>query len=415
MKMKSWLPKGGENVFQRMKKKTEEAKSKGKILWPLTIGQPAGPALMSARKTASKLIMSDNEAVHEYQDNGSPGIPDFAKRFVAAHFDGETGSRILTDPNLAFLPAPGIKPMLGLIPMACGHIRVWDEKENKFFLYNPDVLVGTMTDPGYETPAVWCDYLGAKNYPLSMNVENNFMFSIEDINPKTKLLMLNSPHNPTGIGFTEDIWRWICEFCQRVGARLINDAAYASLIFSKSKKSICMLAEVAPDYPDLEWMEFYSGSKAVGNGTGWRAAGIVGSRGSIEDLANIKGNTDSGFVAATAAGILSSMEDDFPSVVENCAMYENRTGYLIETLQERDLWLAVEPEATFFNTWISPKRAFGQEVFGAEHFNGLLMAETGLYGIPFGDILRFTVTKPVDSPEWDMAIKKAFDKAQVSY
>jgi len=82
----SRLPPGGENLFQSIKRKCVEAEAKGKKLYRLSIGQPSGPALLSARKAAAKAVMSDQESMHEYQDNGSPGVSDFAERFINVHF-----------------------------------------------------------------------------------------------------------------------------------------------------------------------------------------------------------------------------------------------------------------------------------------------------------------------------------------
>ena len=59
--------------------------------------------------------MSDQESMHEYQDNGSPGIPDFARRFIQAHFDFRLDGK-----DVEYLPIPGNKPMLGLAQLACG-------------------------------------------------------------------------------------------------------------------------------------------------------------------------------------------------------------------------------------------------------------------------------------------------------
>lgn len=84
---KSWLPAGGINLFQAIKAKCREAEESGQTLYRLSIGQPTGPALLSARKAAAEAIMSEAESMHEYQDNGSPGVPDFARRFVQAHLN----------------------------------------------------------------------------------------------------------------------------------------------------------------------------------------------------------------------------------------------------------------------------------------------------------------------------------------
>jgi hypothetical protein len=47
------LPTGGVNLFQGIKAKRREAEAAGQKLHRLSIGQPAGPALLSARKAAS--------------------------------------------------------------------------------------------------------------------------------------------------------------------------------------------------------------------------------------------------------------------------------------------------------------------------------------------------------------------------
>lgn len=71
----SRLPKGGMNLFQTIKAKRAEAAAKGIKIINLSIGQPEGPALESARIAAAEAVMSDAESMHEYQDNGSPRCP----------------------------------------------------------------------------------------------------------------------------------------------------------------------------------------------------------------------------------------------------------------------------------------------------------------------------------------------------
>ena len=126
---RSLLPGGGVNLFQGIKAKCREAEASGQKLYRLSIGQPAGPALLSARKAASEAVMSDKESMHEYQDNGSPGIPDFARRFIQAHFDFSLDGK-----DVEYLPIPGNKPMLGLAELACGAAQ-------------QQYIIGTMTNP----------------------------------------------------------------------------------------------------------------------------------------------------------------------------------------------------------------------------------------------------------------------------
>jgi len=293
MPRESRLPEGGGNLFQEIKKVCAEAEAKGVKLYKLSIGQPTGPALLSAREGAAEAIMSDAESMHEYQDNGEPGALGFSKTFIQANVGDFDLSRI---DDIAYLPIPGIKPMLGLIPMACGK----------------SICVQTMTEPGYPTPAVWCDYLNFPNAPIYFAPYNDFMFdSSRQIHNANSLFMLNFPHNPSGEIATKEWWKYLCRFCEERNVRVFNDAAYAMLAHSSKA---CTLTEVAVGFPNLSWAEAFSASKVIGNGTGWRIGAIAGSSDFIRDIATIKGNTDSGFNAALARGVLRAVEEDMENI-----------------------------------------------------------------------------------------------------
>ena len=136
----SRLPPGSGNVLQTVREKRAEAEAAGIALLDLSIGEPEGPALLSARKAAAQAVMSDAQAMHAYQYNASPGVPDFAPRFIKAHT-----TRQLDGLEIDYVPIPGIKSLLGLVPLACGCAQ-------------QDVMVATTTRPGYPIPADWCDY-----------------------------------------------------------------------------------------------------------------------------------------------------------------------------------------------------------------------------------------------------------------
>lgn len=389
----SRLPAGGTNLFQEIKAKCREAEKNGQPLYRLSIGQPTGPALFSARKVAAEAVMSEAESMHEYQDNGSPGVPNFATDFVEkyAHtcFDNE---------DVAFLPIPGIKPMLGLIPLACGAAQ------------HP-LLVATTTKPGYPTPADWCNYLGVEHYALPLNPENQFRFKPEDILEGTNLVMVNYPHNPSGQIATAEWWYALCKFCTDKNIRLFNDNPYQNL--SHSEESFPLAVPAAMAFPHLSWAEAYSASKIISNGTGWRIGAIVGSPDFVKDISIIKGNTDSGFAAPMAAGVIHSIYYDEKSIEECRQKYARRIKILIDILLRYGMKLAVEPGAGFFTLWKTPKIAFGECLETAQEFNYLMIERTGVVGVHFHPYIRYAVTGDIEA----MAepIEKAFLKAKVSY
>ncbi len=395
MTNESWLPPGGENLFQGAKRMRSEAESKGIKIINLAIGQPQGPALLSARKAAAEAVMSDQESMHEYQDNGSPGVPGFANRFVLAQVPSMEKHLY----GLEFLPIPGIKSMLGLIPLACG-LRG---------LSNARVL--TTTKPGYPTPADWTKYLGITTQPAFLTPENEFRFDPNRTGNYIKLVMMNYPHNPTGQIATLDWLEDICNYCEGKEIRIFNDAAYYGL--SNNPSSAC-LSQVAWSHPNLSWAEAFSASKIIGNGTGWRVGAIVGSKDFVDDIAKIKGNTDSGFAAPLAAGALHAVENDQAGIAQVRQMYGQRLDLLTDTLSNLNMRLAVRPGAGFFTLWKVPTFAFGEKVLTAEHFNQLMTDNTGVNGIHFDpDYIRYAVCSDVEAmlPEID----QAFEKAAVEY
>ena len=394
----SMLPQGGGNLFQAIKAKRAEATSRGIRVLSLSIGQPSGPALKSARLAAAGAVMSDDESMHEYQDNGSPGVPDFAKKFVAGHLTIN-----LEGKDVGYLPIPGIKPMLGLIPMACGpKLRT----------------VVTTTNPGYPTPKDWCKYLGLNVFEPTMNPNNKFLFDPDELitaggMTPPGLVMMNYPHNPSGAAANAEWLVLLCQHCEKMGIRLFNDAAYLALSYGEPVS----LAEVAVNFPNLSWAEAYSASKLIGNGTGWRVGAMVGSTDFIADIKTIKGNTDSGFAAPMAAGALYALEHDIRSIGEVRNLYQRRVSLLCKILLEAGMRPALEPKAGFFTLWQAPKYAFGKEVKNAKEFNFAMIegdGKTGVVGVHFHPYIRYAVAS-ADVEAIADDIRAVFAKAQVGY
>lgn len=398
--LSSWLSPGGNNLFQTIKALCAEREAEGKKVWRLTIGKPEGPALLSARKACSQAVLSDRETMHEYQDNGSPGIPNFSRDFVQLHLSRDL-SEFEKGGQVKYLPLPGIKPALAMVILATG-ARAYFSLGGEY--------VATMTRPGYPTPADQCRYLRVNNYPLPTYPGNNFQFAPSDLEPRTKLIMVNYPHNPSGQIATVDFWKKLCRYCARNGIRLFNDGAYAILAHDKK---CAMLSEVAVDFPKLSWAEAFSASKVIANGTGWRIGAMVGSADFISDIATVKGNSDSGFFAPAAVGTLRCMQEDMDSIIDNRRMYGRRIRLITKILTDRGMKLAVKPGAGFFTLWLAPKKAFGRDMENAEAFNHLMIEKTGIAGVHFGEYIRYAVTSPIERPEWVQAIEAGFDKAKV--
>jgi len=390
---RSRLGQSDENVFQIIRAKRAEAQSRGVKLIDLSIGEPRGAALLSARNAAAAAVMSTDEAMHSYQYNASPAVRDFAPRFVQAHV-----SRALPSAEVDYLPISGIKPILGLMPLACGCAE-------------RRTVVTTMTSPGYPTPVDWCKYHPlVEHYPLALNPDNAFRFGPDDIKSGTDLVMMNYPHNPSGQVATAEWLRRICAACGERGVRLFNDAAYAVLSYTPEST---ILAAIAPDFPDLSWAEAFTAAKLIGNGAGWHVGAMVGSPDFIGDLKVVKGKTDTGLVAPMAAGVVATFESDQEGIARYRETYRSRLHTFIELLTGGGMRLALEPAAGFFTLWKTPTRAFDTPVRDAEHFNSMMIEATGVVGVHFAPYVRYAVCADVEAVAGE--IEEAFRKARVSY
>ena len=389
----SRLPAGGANVFQKVRQKRTEAQDRGTKLLDLSIGEPKGPALLSAREAARDAVMSEDEAMHAYQYNASPAVPEFSSRFVRAHL-----SRDLANADVDYLPIPGIKPIMGLLPLACGCAL-------------QDVTVATMTRPGYPTPADWCAYHPRVTHEaLPLSTANGFRSAVGDVRPETDLVMTNYPHNPSGQVATRDWFRGLCQHCSDNDIRLFNDAAYYALSHAEESAT---LTEIAVDFPKLSWAEAFTAAKLIGNGTGWHVGAMVGSPDFVRDFAEVKDKTDTGFVAPMAAGVIRALEHDQAGIQACREMYRARLDLLSGLMTGCGMRLAITPKAGFYTLWEAPARAFGKPVESAEAFNFMMIEETGVVGVHFPGYLRYAVCADVAAISAEL--EEAFRKAEVAY
>ena len=390
---RSKLTAGGTNVFQQIRAKRSQALTRGQTLLDLSIGEPRGPALKSARKAASVAILSEEETMHAYQYNDSPAVPDFSIRFINAHLREKISLE-----EVDYLPISGIKPILGLLPLACG-------------CATEELVVATMSKPGYPIPANWCAFHPKVTHQaLPLNSDNKFRFSVDDIPNGTSLIMTNYPHNPSGQIANAEWFQALCQYCSENDIRIFNDAAYISLSHTEDCST---LTKIAVGYPDLSWCEGFTAAKLIGNGTGWHVGAMVGSKDFIGDLKEVKGKSDAGFVAPMAVGVLAALEEDQKGIQEYKLMYKRRLAILSDILTNCGMQLAIQPCAGFYTLWETPDRAFGKQISSSDEFNFLMIEKTGVVGVHFSNYLRYAVCADIDAMREDLEV--AFTNAEVAY
>ncbi len=91
-------------------------------------------------------------------------------------------------------------------------------------------------DPGYPNFAYSVLHYGGKVRYYPLEEKNNFQIDLNKLGSlvtnKTKLLIINSPSNPSGAVFSEDLVRELVEFAAKRNLWLISDEVYEAFVFS---------------------------------------------------------------------------------------------------------------------------------------------------------------------------------------
>lgn len=102
-----------------------------------------------------------------------------------------------------------------------------------------------LPDPGWPNPEMMAIFLGASPVHYQLHPSLGFLPDIEElkdlITPKTKAIVVNTPSNPTGAVFSEELLRRIYELASRYDLYLITDEIYEDLVFEQPHFSIASL------------------------------------------------------------------------------------------------------------------------------------------------------------------------------
>ncbi len=144
-------------------------------------------------------------------------------------------------------------------------------------------------DPGFPVYESVTLYAGAKPVPLPILEENDFRFTPEDlrarVNEKTRLLILNYPHNPTGGTLTKNELEAIADIAVENDLIVLSDEVYAHMLFEGEHVSLATL----PGMRERTIMlETFSKTYAM---TGWRLGFVAAPAALAEPLAQLITNS----------------------------------------------------------------------------------------------------------------------------
>jgi aspartate aminotransferase len=256
------------------------------------------------------------------------------------------------------LVAPGCKMALSLAMMAL--IEPGDE-----ILY---------PDPSFPIYPSFTRGLGAKAVSYALREKNKFQPDLaeiaEKITPKTRMLIFNSPNNPTGTVFSDRTLKEIAELARKHDLWVIADEIYARILFSGEYKSIWTLPGMAERTVIIDG---FSKSFAM---TGWRLGYAVAQKHIIDALDLLVLNTftcTAEFSQVAAIEALADSTNAVPAMVEE---YRKRCSVFVEKLNKIPGFRCQPPDGAFY-AWVNIEET-GKS---AEEVQKILLEEVGVAAI----------------------------------
>ena len=204
---------GNETAFVVLAK-ARALEAQGKNIVHLEIGEPDFDTPLNIRLAAKKAL--DDGFTHY---GPSAGLPQ-ARAAIANYTSKTRGIEVLPD-HVVF--TPGGKPIMFFVIMACV-----DEGDEVIY-----------PNPGFPIYESLIEFVGGKAVPLQLKEEKGFSFDIEDlkklITKKTRMLILNSPQNPTGGVLTESDIRQIADLAIKHDIIVLSDEIYARIVYDGYK------------------------------------------------------------------------------------------------------------------------------------------------------------------------------------
>jgi aspartate aminotransferase len=363
---------GTESAFEVLAR-ARAMEAAGTQVIHLEIGEPDFP-------TAPHIVEAAVEAMRAGQTHyvPAPGIPPL--REAVAGFLDRTG-RMQTSPDRVVV-TPGAKPIMFFTIMAlCGP--------------GDEVLYPDPSFPMYESIT---GLAGAVGVPIPLRESNDFRIDIAElerlITERSKLLIINSPHNPCGSALTRSDCEAIAEIAQRYDLVVLSDEVYWAIRYGDRPHASVLDVDGMADRTIL--LDGWSKTFAM---TGWRLGFGVFPPALVEPVTRLVINSVSCTSAFSQYAAIAALDGPWAPVEEMVAEFARRRDVIVAGLNEIPGLHCVQPTGAFYAF-----PAVADTGMAAAQLQARLLADAGvaaLAGTAFGTygegFLRFSYANSVEN------------------
>ncbi len=352
---------GALSVFARAK----ELEAQGRSIIHLELGEPDFHPGKSVIESAAKALADGKDRYCAVA-----GVP--ALREEIAAYLARTRDIKVSSANIVL--APGCKIALFLAMMAL--LEPGDE-----------VLYPDPGFPGYSSITLG---LGAVPVPFTLSARNHFQPDPAEVASKitsrTRMLITNSPGNPTGTVYTDAVQRALAELAVKHDLWVLSDEIYARIIYGGEYLSMLRYRGMAERTLIIDG---FSKSFAM---TGWRLGYTVAPPGVVSALVMLAVNTYTCVAEFTQYAAIDALRDREGNTAHMVGEFSRRREQFVRELNRVPGFRCHPPEGAFY-AWVN---ITGTGLL-AEDLCRILLEEAGVAAIPgaaFGpsgkDFIRFS-------------------------
>lgn len=183
---------------------------------------------------------------------------------------------------------------------------------------------------------------------IPTDAKNEFKITVKDLEKfltaKTKVLILNSPSNPTGCVYTKDELKAIAQACVAKKVFVISDEIYEKIIFGSLKH--ISIASFGKEISDLTIT--VNGLSKSHSMTGWRIGYLAGPQDVVNNISKLQDHTTSNPSSISQKAALAALKGPADFSKNMCAEFEKRRDYCIGRLSKIKKIDYVIPKGAFY-------------------------------------------------------------------
>jgi aspartate/methionine/tyrosine aminotransferase len=311
---------GTESAFEVLAK-AQALEKQGKSIIHLEIGAPDFP-------TPKHIVEAGKKALDEGFTKYGPtaGLLEF-REAIAAHISKTR--RIHVGPDNVCV-VPGGKPIMFYVMMA--------------LLEEGDEVV--YPDPSFPIYESLINFLGAVPKPVPLVENRGFSFDLnvlkDQLSSKTKLVILNSPANPTGGVISKDDLRQIADMLRDRDLTILSDEIYCRIFYEQEPSSITAFDGI------VEKTVILDGFSKTYSMTGWRLGfGVMPQK--LADAVNLlMVNSNSCTATFTQKAGLAALQGPQDDVTTMVAEFRKRRDVIVKRLNEIPGFRCTTPAGAFY-------------------------------------------------------------------